>query len=94
MSEVNLSGANKMSDVTGYTSPKNSNNYSIGNHFFKVLVQIHYSQVYSRIIWTITKTRWLLVSLQLVATQRAVGPATGTRPAKLAWAVGPCASGP
>ena len=24
---------------------KNSNNYSIGNHFFKVLVQIHYSQV-------------------------------------------------
>ena len=23
----------------------NSNNYSIGNHFFKVLVQIHYSLV-------------------------------------------------
>ena len=32
----------------GQMVTENSNNYSIGNHFFKVLVQIHYSQVYLR----------------------------------------------
>ena len=33
-----------MSDVGYYSIEKNSNNYSIGNHFFKVLVQIHQYQ--------------------------------------------------
>ena len=29
--------------MDGIKDSSNSNNYSIGNHFFKVLVQIHYS---------------------------------------------------